>query len=412
MPVPIIMPKVDMVMETGTFVEWLAKEGDSVEKDKPLFVILTNKAAIEIEAPASGILAGIKAKPDDVIPVAEIIGYILKPGENLPESETKTITTETQTTVSSSSAPEQSAASSSSANQLIRATPLARAIARQKGIDLSSVTGSGVRGRIYKADVLAAADRQSPSALKQPPPARPDIQLPLLPPARIKNRIPLSGPRAIIAQRMAHSAATIPHVYETIAVDMTEVIRLREKIGPAILKNTGYKLTFTTIIAYSVARLLPRHPTLNSSLVNDEIILWEDIHIGIAASLDDLLIVPVIRSAQEKNLEAMAAALGKLLDSARNRRLEPTDMTGSTFTISNLGMYGVDSFTAIINPPECAILAVGKMVDTPAAINGQVTVRPMLTLTLAFDHLINDGARAARFLTDLKTLIENPYLLI
>jgi pyruvate dehydrogenase E2 component (dihydrolipoamide acetyltransferase) len=412
MPVPIIMPKVDMVMETGTFVEWLAKEGDSVEKDKPLFVILTNKATIEIEAPASGILAGIKAKPDDVIPVAEIIGYILKPGENLPESETRTITTETQTTLPTSSAPEQSAASSSSANQLIRATPLARAIARQKGIDLSSVIGSGARGRIYKADVLAAADQQSSSALKQPLPARSDIQQISLPPARIKNRIPLSGPRAIIARRMAHSAATIPHIYETIAVDMTEAIRLREKIGPVILEHTGYKLTFTTIMAYSVARLLPRHPTLNSSLVNDEIILWEDIHIGIAASLDDVLIVPVIRSAQEKSLEATAAALGKLLDSARNRRLEPADMTGGTFTISNLGMYGIDSFTAIINPPECAILAVGKMANTPVAIDGRVTVRPMLTLTLAFDHRINDGVRAARFLTDLKTMIENPYLLI
>jgi pyruvate dehydrogenase E2 component (dihydrolipoamide acetyltransferase) len=166
------------------------------------------------------------------------------------------------------------------------------------------------------------------------------------------------------------------------------------------------------ILAYAIARLLPRHPYLNSSFAGDEVLQWEDVHIGIATNLEDYLIVPVIREAQNRDLKSIMVELASLLEKARAKKLEPADMSGSTFTISNLGMYGIEEFTAIINPPESAILAVGKIIDTPVVVDGQMVVRPMMKLTLGADHRVNDGARVARFLGDLKAALENPYLLL
>ncbi len=183
-------------------------------------------------------------------------------------------------------------------------------------------------------------------------------------------------------------------------------------VNKVVLEHIGLKVSFTAILALAVARLLPKHPSLNSSFTGEEVIQWEDVNLGIATSLDEYLIVPVVRTAQEMNLESIVKEMSRLLDAARNKKLEPADMSGSTFTITNLGMFGIESFTAIINPPETAILAVGKMMDTPVVIDGQVVVRPIMNLTIAVDHRVNDGARAAKFLTELKSTLENPYLLI
>jgi pyruvate dehydrogenase E2 component (dihydrolipoamide acetyltransferase) len=421
----VIMPKVDMVMETGTFIEWMKQEGDEVEKGDPLFVIMTDKASIEIEAPASGILAGVTAKPDDVIPVTQVIAYILEPGEELP-AETARIASSSPPPLAAvleeaAPAPERVQAGHPDQTEAatpgpddggrIRATPVARRLASELGVDLTQVQGRGPRGRIHKADVLACAAKgvRTPAAGK--PGVAATIEVPL-PSARRKMVVPLAGPRKIIAERMAYSAFTAPHITLTLSVDMSEAARLRSRLSASIEQRTGLRLSFTAILARAVASTLPRHPYLNAALDGDEVILWEDVNIGIATSIEDYLIVPVIREAQAKDLERVVADLGDLVERARSKRLTPSEMSGSTFTISNLGMFGIESFTAIINPPESAIMAVGKIVDTPVYVDGQIELRPTMHLTLSADHRVVDGVAGARFLADLKAVLENPYLLI
>jgi pyruvate dehydrogenase E2 component (dihydrolipoamide acetyltransferase) len=424
MATEIILPKVDMVMETGTFVEWLKKEGEAIQKGEALFVIQTDKAAIECEATESGILAGLTAKPDDVIPVTGVIGYILAPGEKFeaPAAVGKggarvavgKVGPDSKESAKEDAPTERLSAETIEGIRLLRATPLARSLAHENGVDLSRVAGRGPRGRIYKSDVIKAIEslplKAGHAEVLAPAPAR--VTPAKLPDARIRERLPLKGARQIIAQRMSESWQSIPHINESISVNMAEIVRLREKVGPAIQEATGQKVTYTALIALAVARTLTRHPTLNSSLHGEEIILWQDVNLGLATSLEDYLIVPVIRQAQDKNLEAIVREMGRLLEAARSRKLEPVDMTGSTFTITNLGMFGIESFTAIINPPEAAILAVGKMVETPKAVDGQVVICPVVNLTVAADHRINDGVRVAKFLLDLKACLENPYLLL
>jgi pyruvate dehydrogenase E2 component (dihydrolipoamide acetyltransferase) len=421
MATEIIMPKVDMVMDNGTFVEWLKKEGDTVKKGESIFVLLTDKATIEAESPADGILAGLNAKKDDVIPVTTVIGYVLAPGEKLPEKAptvqaaapvaaatpapiAPAVTTPAPAPVSAAApAPLPTPVSTSG----VRATPLARAMAKEMGIDLTQVPGRGPHGRIYKADI-EAYKQQAPQAVAAALPPSPVT----LPNANVRERIPLKGIRSIIAQRMSYNAQTIPHIYETVTVDMTEMVRLREKVAPAVLEATGQKVTFTAILVEAVAHVLKHFPTLNSSLVGNEVVVWDDVHMGVATALEDYLIVPVVRDADKKDLKTIVEDMARLLAAARSHKLEPAEMSGSTFTISNLGMFGVESFTAIINAPEAAILAVGKMQDMPVAIDGKVEVRPMMSLTIGVDHRINDGAYAGKFLKELKATLENPFLLL
>ena len=430
MPTEVIMPKVDMVMETGTFVEWLKKEGEHVNKGEPLFVIDTDKAAIEMESPADGILAGTRAKLNDVIPVTEVIAYILAPGETLPGKSIpeQVLTISAPPHVKVATTPEPAVTLTKVAElDKVRVTPVARRLAEELHIDLKQVSGRGPRGRIHKADVLAFQETHTSvecaqeQATVQTPivPVQPVISVPAvapvsvpLPDARRKQVIPLSGARKIIAERMAYSASTIPHFTLSLRVDMTEAIRLRERLLEPLKAQTGQRVSFTAILARAVATVLPRHPYLNASLSEGNFILWDDIHLGIATSVEENLIVPVIREAQNKSLGQIVTALADLTDRARNRRLTPSEMTGSTFTISNLGMFGIESFTAIINPPEAGILAVGKMVDVPVKSAEGFEFRPMIQLTASADHRIVDGAGVARFLDELKSTLENPYLLI
>ena len=419
MATEVIMPKVDMVMDEGTFVEWLKEEGDRVKKGEPLFIILTDKANIEIEAPADGILAGVRAQPGDVIPVTEVVAYILEPGEALPAvaeaRPTRTVPSGPPTGGPSIAEPVAAeVARPGPGAGKVRATPVARRLAAERGIDLARVPGSGPRGRVHKVDVLAYAERQrqvvAPAGVVAAPVA-PGLHVPL-PDARRKEAVPLAGPRKIIADRMAHSAFTAPHITLSLRVDMSEATRLRNRVLEPLLTKTGQRLSFTAILARAVATVLPRHPYLNASLHGEEIILWDDVHLGIATSVEDYLIVPVIRQAQAKDLEQILTELADLAERARAKRLTPAEMTGSTFTISNLGMFGIESFTAIINPPESAILAVGQIVDTPVGAEGGIALRPMMKLTICVDHRVVDGVAAARFLAELRATLENPYLLI
>jgi pyruvate dehydrogenase E2 component (dihydrolipoamide acetyltransferase) len=436
MAVEVILPKVDMVMETGTFVEWFKQEGQQVVKGEPLFTILTDKAAIEIESPASGTLAGVSAKPDDVIPVSETIAYILAPGERLPERRNGAFATSGTAGAAASAVPAETATgavvseaapSPTAPAGKVRASPVARRMAAELGLNLNTLSGRGPRGRIQLADVAAAeqlgkqAQQTQPTSAFQTPAApavenmrpsgMPALQIPL-PEARRKEVIPLTGGRKIIAQRMAYSAATAPHITLSLHVDMSEATRLRTSLLAKIEQSTGQRLSFTAILARAVAAVLPSHPFINASLNGEEIICWEDVHLGIATSLKNYLIVPVIHQAQTKNLEQLVTALADLVERARGRRLSPAEMSGSTFTISNLGMFGIEAFTAIINPPESAILAVGKIVERQATEEDSLTLKPMMNLTLSADHRVIDGVAAAGFLAELKATLENPYLLL
>jgi pyruvate dehydrogenase E2 component (dihydrolipoamide acetyltransferase) len=417
------MPKVDMVMDTGTFVEWMKQEGEEVQKGEPLFVILTDKANIQIEAPANGVLAGVRARPDDVIPVTEVIAYILEPGEALPDVAQPEPTVETAVIAkdplaSGAAIPEVTpSVTRETLIGKVRATPTARRLASQLAVDLTNLSGRGPRGRIHKADVLAAAEQQPASAAQATVPASmlmmPSSRVPFpTPETRQKAVIPLTGPRKVIAQRLSYSASTVPHINLSLRVDMSESARLRDQVQESIQQKTGHSLSFTAIIARAVASVLPRHPYLNASLQEDKIIVWHDVHLGIATSLEDYLIVPVIREAQTKRLEDIVTGLADLVERARAKRLTPAEMTGSTFTISNLGMFGIEQFTAIINPPEAGILAVGAIVESPVSTEDGIKLRPMMNLTLCVDHRVVDGAAGARFFADLKSTLENPYLLI
>jgi pyruvate dehydrogenase E2 component (dihydrolipoamide acetyltransferase) len=421
MPTEVIVPKVDMVMETGTFVEWLVKEGGQTSKGDPLFVIITEKAAIEVESPADGILAGATAKPDDVLPVTAVIGYILAPGETLPTKAAP------QPAVPSSPAKVEAkvevvaTTTPTVGYDKVRATPVARRMAEKLGVDLSQIPGRGPNGRVHKADVLAYQKPQAPVSTSPTVPVvsapvvtpQPLVQSAIpLPDARRKQVIPIAGARKVIAERMAQSAFTAPHIHLSLRVDMTEAIRLRERVLEPLQAQTGQRVSYTAILARAVSVVLPKHPYLNASLADGNIILWDDVHLGIATSVEDSLIVPVIREAQSQSLGQIVSKLADLTERGRSRRLTTAEMTGSTFTISNLEMYGIESFTAIINPPEAAILAVGSMVNTPVQLDGQIVFRPMMELTACADHRIADGAIVARFLADLKAALENPYLLI
>ena len=415
MSTKIIMPKVDMVMESGTFLEWLKKEGDQVEKGDAICIIESDKAAIEVEAPAAGILAGLTAKPNEVIPVTNVIGYILAQGESLPqetgdqptpEASGEAVTGKPEIPVEKTIIADQPP--TEAGDKLVRATPLARSLARELQIDLSMITGRGERGRIYRVDVEAAAGLRKNAAVIQALSQSNLHETPVIPvpDAVIRQRIPLSGPRAIIAQRMSYSASVVPHIYESVTVEADQLYMMRESLIKIIQEKTGQKLTYTGILTFILSRILPRHPFLNSSLIGEEIIQWEDINIGLATDMGEYLIVPVIRQAQMLNLIGITAEIGRLLEAARTHKLSPDKMRNGTFTISNLGMFGIDSFTAIINPPEAAILSVGRIKENPIS-NGKMS--RTINLVLGADHRIVDGAKAARFLMDLKTALENPF---
>ena len=363
MATEVIMPKLGMTMEEGTIIRWLKKEGERVEKGKPLLEIMTDKVSMEVEAPASGVLAGIRAGPDEVVPVTEVIAYILEPGESLEEV---------------ARPPARKVAPAP--KKRIAATPAARRLAREHGVDLAHIKGSGPGGRIVEEDVRTFIE-----AIKPP------IEAP-----RVKERIPLTGRRKTIAERMQESARQAPHIALTVEVDMSEAERARGGCS------------FTALIVWAAARALRRHPLVNASLQGDEIVLYDEVNVGVAVDTEEGLIVPVVKGADVKDLLQIDAEIERLAQRAREGDLSLEEVSGGTFTVSNLGMFGVEEFHAIINPPQAAILAVGGIVERPTVVDGRVVIKPTMKMTLSADHRVIDGATAAKFLQDVKNGLERP----
>jgi pyruvate dehydrogenase E2 component (dihydrolipoamide acetyltransferase) len=393
MAISIVMPALEMAQETGKLISWLKKEGDTVAKGEMLLEIETDKAVMEIESPGDGILAAVSAQPGAEVPVGQTIAWIVSPGE-VPPLESAPA----QSGRRSDSAKEASAVaetSSSAANEGVREariSPKARRLAKEKGIDLATVRGSGPEGEILADDILAAgssASAKTPAAV-----------------VGAVARLALGPVGKLMASRTAESWMTVPHFFVTREVDATNLKAEREnKLGP-VEREYDVKLTITDLLVWHVARALRQHPRVNASWAGETLQMNAGIHIALAMAVEEGVVAAVIHDADKLEPGAIAVQRRDLAQRARAGKLRPNDIAGGTFTISNLGMLNVDSFTAIITPPQAAILAVGRIADRVVALNGEPAVRPMMSVTLSSDHRVIDGAGAARFLNDLVVALE------
>jgi pyruvate dehydrogenase E2 component (dihydrolipoamide acetyltransferase) len=389
----IVMPALEMAQENGKLLSWRKKEGDAVAKGEPLLEIETDKAVVEIESPAEGILAGVKAHEGDVIPVGQTIAWIVMPGEKPPvETQASGSGRRMDTKAASAAAPAAVKTSSAPASSTARISPKARRLAKEHGIDLSSVRGTGSDGEILAEDVMAL--------VASPKPAKDAAA-----PGTLET---MSSIARLMAERTTQSWTTVPHFFVVRELDAGAAVDAREKLGSAIEKAQGVRVTHTDILVALAARVLIKHPRLNASWTGEGVRLNPEVNIGIAMAVNDGVVAAVIPGAQAKNLGEIAALRQELTERARSNKLRPSDIAGATFTISNLGMYKVDAFSAIINPPQAAILAVGRIADRVVPVDGKPGIRPMMTMTLSSDHRVVDGARAASFLNDLADALQDP----
>ncbi len=414
----VTMPKFGWTMTEGKIVRWLKKEGDAVKKGEPLFEIETEKMETEVEAVASGILKKILAPEGSVVEVAKPIAIICEPGEELPPLEELL---EGAPVPEEAPKAELTAPPAEKPAKPVRASPLAKKIASEHGIDLSQLEGTGPGGLIVKEDVLKAIEAKKaaakPIAMEKPievkpAEAKPSEALGVPPELKAGKVIPLEGMRKAIADRLSLSARTAVRVTLTTEVDMTEAIRFRDQLMEEVERRSKVRLSFTHMAIKAVAKALERHPIINSLLIGNEIRLMEDINVGFAVALEEGLMVPVVRNANKKSLFEIASEVNDLAERARRRELAPSDVADGTFTITNLGMYGVDSFTPVINPPQTAILGIGRVAQRPSIADGRVEPRWTAYLSLAFDHRAYDGVPAAQFLQTLKGILERPYELL
>ena len=389
----IVMPALEMAQENGKVLAWRKKEGEGVAKGEPLLDIETDKAVVEIESPADGILAGVKAHEGDVIPVGQTIAWIVLPGEKPPaETQPSASGRRMETKTSTASPAAATITSSGLAPSTARISPKARRLAKEHGIDLSGVRGTGNEGEILAEDVLALV--ASPGSAKA-----------AAAPAALET---MSSIARLMAERTTQSWTNVPHFFVVREADAGAVIEAREKLGSAIEKMQGVRVTHTDLLVALAARILVKHSRLNASWTGDGIRLNPEVNMGIAVAVNDGVVATVIPGAQAKNLGEIASLRHDLTERARSGKLRPADISGATFTISNLGMYKVDAFSAIINPPQAAILAVGRITDRVVPVDGKPGIRPMMTMTLSGDHRVVDGARAASFLNDLADAIQDP----
>jgi len=394
MAISVVMPALEMAQETGKLLAWRKKEGDLVTKGEPLFEIETDKAVVEIEAAADGILAGVKSHEGAVVPVGETIAWIVAPGEQPPAAPAKATASARTTTVESRPSASAVPAAEDSPAQEIKISPKARRLAKEHGVELSRIRGSGPDGTITSEDILAAAGSGSQVATDAGPAAAPKISA-------------LSSIARLMAQRTTQSWTTVPHFYVFRDVDASALVEAHKKSGP-IEKARGVRSSLTDFLVFLAARVLEKHPAMNSSWTGEDVRSNPEINISLAMAVSDGVVAAVIQKANTLELGEIALQRQGLTERARAGRLHPSDVAGGTFTISNLGMYNVDSFTALIMPPQAAILAVGAIADRVVPVEGKPGIRPMMTLTLSSDHRVVDGARAASFLNELCEAIRDP----
>jgi pyruvate dehydrogenase E2 component (dihydrolipoamide acetyltransferase) len=381
MAISVVMPALELAQETGKVLVWIKKEGDRVVKGEPLLEIETDKVSFELEAQADGILAGIRSREGDVVPVGQTIAWLVSPGEQPPvesDSVARGMAEQARpmTAVSAPAASATPAAAAPAASGGPRISPKARRMAQELGVDISRIVGTGPGGTISGEDIQAAAKPAVASAES------------------------LSTIARLMAERTTQSWTTVPHFFLARDVDASGLNAAREQFGRD-------KFTHTDFLIALVARTLLAHPKMNASWTGNTIRLNSSVNISLAIAVPEGVVGAVIPNAAAAKLAEIATQRKDLAERAKSGRLRPADIAGGTFTISNLGMHGIDAFSAIITPPQAAVLAVGRISDRVVAVNGQPVVRPMMTITLSSDHRVTDGAQAAAFLNDLAGALEN-----
>jgi pyruvate dehydrogenase E2 component (dihydrolipoamide acetyltransferase) len=408
--VEVVMPQMGESIVEGTITKWFKKPGDTVEKDEPLFEISTDKVDAEIPSPASGILTEIKAAEGETVSINTVVAVIggtrdTQPSAQVPVATPKEASSQQQT-VATVSAPEASLPGRPvPSTEPVRSSPLVRRIAREHNMDLRQIRGTGSAGRITKDDILgylAAGPAASAPAPKTPPVV-----------ASLKDElVPMSRMRSIIAERMLESSRSVPHAYSIYKIDMTRVVRQRDRVRAAFEQRHGVKLTFMPFIAAAAIDAIRQFPVVNASIEGSSIRYHGNIHFGIAVALDWGLIVPVIRQAETLSFPALARAIADLAARARTKKLKPEEASGSTFTLTNPGVFGGEFGTPILNQPESAILAIGGLKKEPVVLtdaegNDTIAIRSTQTHCLGFDHRIIDGADAGKFMIAFKNALEN-----
>ena len=408
MAISVVMPALEMAQETGKLVSWKKKEGDSVKKGELLLEVETDKAVVEIEAAGDGILGGVTAKEGAVVPVGQTIAWLLKPGEKPPASTAPVQTGRTGAAAmqmpvveaESMAGPQGDPLAVAAANN-IRISPKARRLAKEHNVDIRKITGTGPSGEIIAEDVLAAKGAAPASAKASAGKSIPSMSTEIG---------ALSSIGKIMAERTTQSWTTAPHFFVSRDVDGTGLVAAREKFGPDVERTRSVKLTYTDLLTAIIAKTLRKHPRMNASWTGDSVKANADVNVGLAMAVTDAVVVGVVPKTDAMSLGDIAVRRRDLTERARTNKLQPADITGATFTISNLGMYHVDAFTAILVPPQAGILAVGAMKDRVVPVLGGIGVRPMMTITLSCDHRVLDGARGAMFMHDLVEALQNPPL--
>lgn len=422
MAIVIDMPKLSDTMQEGVIAKWNIKEGDKVNSGDIIAEVETDKATMDVEVFDGGTVLKIMAKEGEAVPLGGKMAIIGEPGEDISSllggnsgsSEKETPKTEKKEE-KSADAPkteekafdplfgdiDESKAVSEMGDSRVKASPLARKMAEDQGIDLTNVKGTGPNGRIVKADI-EGFEKSAPSAATSSETR--SVSYPSFSVDTEDKEIRISQMRKTIAKRLAESKFTNPHFYETVDIDMKSAIAARESMNA----SGDVKISFNDLVVKACAKSLRQHPKMNSSWLGDVIKVHGGVHVAIAVAIDDGLVTPVIRNTDLKGLAQISAETRDLAKRARDKKLEPKDWEGSTFTISNLGMYGIEEFTAIINPPNAAILAVGAIRDVAVVENGQVVPGKRMKVTLSSDHRVVDGATCAEFLNSVRKYLENP----
>ncbi len=406
------MPKMSDTMEEGVIVEWLKKEGDTVKSGDILAEVETDKATMELENYVKGTLLHIGVQKGDAVPVDGIIAIVGEPGEDikalLAEASTKKEAPKEEVAESSSPAPQATPAAPSAPaatnntatttdDGRIKASPLARKMAEEKGLNIASIHGTGENGRIVRRDI----ENYKESAASIP-------AAPVYTGQESFTEVPVSQMRKTIARRLADSKFTAPHFYLTMEINMDKAVEARG----AMNEYSPVKLSYNDMVIKAAAIALRQHPQVNSSWMGDKIRTNQHIHVGVAVAVEDGLLVPVVRFADNKTLSQISAEVKELAEKAKTKKLQPAEWEGNTFSISNLGMYGIDEFTAIINPPNACILAIGGMKETVIVKNGEMRPGHIMKVTLSCDHRVVDGVVGSKFLQTFKNLLEEPVRLL
>jgi pyruvate dehydrogenase E2 component (dihydrolipoamide acetyltransferase) len=421
MATSVYMEALSPTMEEGRVVKWHKHEGDPVKTGETLAEVETDKAIMDLVARADGVLRQVAVPEGQTVPVGSVVAVIAAPGEavNAPAAAPPPRPAalgggmRDAGSVVTVAAPTASAVTASADATRVKASPLARRIAKEAGVDLKVVTGTGPGGRVVKRDLETAAARAQPAAIPAPPveASHPASRISHLASTGAPyDDVPLTQIRKTIAKRLATSLGPIPHFFLTTEVDMERASDARTALN-ASLGDRG-KVSFNDIILKATALALVQHGACNAWFQDDHIRYWHEVHLGMAVAVEDGLITPVVRNADRKSLSQIGGEAKALAEKARNRRLQPSEYTGATFTVSNLGMFDIDEFTAVINPPEAGIIAVGSIVQKPVVVDGQVASRRRLRLTMSCDHRVIDGATGAAFLRTLKQMLENPLAML